>query len=338
MQYKDYYKILGVDKKASQAEIQKAYRKLAKKYHPDTNKDPRSADKFKEINEAYEVLRDPDKRKKYDALGSSWRNGQDFTPPPGWESVFEQAGGRRRYSGSGGSIFSDFFEAFFGGSDLFRQANGRDIFGSGFDEDRFGQGQDVFGAEFGRRARSSAKGPDHEAVLELSLQDILSGGKKRITLDVGGRQKNLEVNIPKGLTDGSRIRLAGQGGKAVVGGPSGDLYLKVKLRPEQGLKVDGYNILKDLDISPWEAALGGSVPVDTPTGRVTLRVPPGSQSGRTLRLRGKGLPRRDGGNGDMLVTLRIVVPKHLDEEERRLFQDLAEKSHFDPRSSSKGRS
>jgi len=334
MQYKDYYKILGVDRKASQEEIQRAYRKLARKYHPDANTAPDATEKFKEINEAYEVLRDPEKRKKYDALGSSWRNGQEFTPPPGWESVFEQAGRRRRYSGSGGSIFSDFFEAFFGGSDLFRQANGGDVFGSGFEESRFGQGQDVFGREFGRRRRSSAKGPDHEAVLELSLQDILAGGKKRITLDAGGKQKNLEVNIPKGLTEGSRIRLAGQGGKATEGGPSGDLYLKVKLRPEKGLKVDGYNILKDLDISPWEAALGGSVPVDTPTGKVTLRVPQGSQSGQTLRLRGKGLPKRDGGSGDMLVTLRIVVPKHLSEEERRLFRELAEKSNFDPRRSS----
>ncbi len=337
MQYKDYYKILGVDRKASQEEIQKAYRKLAKKYHPDANTAPEAAEKFKEINEAYEVLRDPEKRKKYDALGSNWRNGQEFTPPPGWESVFEQAGARRRYSGRGGSIFSDFFEAFFGGSDLFRQANGRDVFGSGFEAGRFGEGQDVFGTGFGRRGRSSAKGPDHEAILELSLQDILSGGKKRITLDTGGKQKDLEVNIPKGLTDGSRIRLAGQGGKAAVGGPPGDLYLKVRLRPEQGLKVDGYNILKDLDISPWEAALGGAVPVDTPTGRVTLKVPSGSQSGQTMRLRGKGLPRRDGGSGDMLVTLRIVVPKHLDDDERRLFEELAARSRFDPRSFSKGR-
>ncbi|MFP4481504.1 MAG: DnaJ C-terminal domain-containing protein [Thermovirgaceae bacterium] len=336
MQYKDYYKILGVDRKASQEEIHKAYRKLAKKYHPDANTATEAAEKFKEATEAYEVLRDPEKRKKYDALGSSWGNGQEFTPPPGWETIFEQAGKRRRYSGSGGSIFSDFFEAFFGGSDLFRQANGQDVFDSGFEQGRFGQGQDVFEAGFGRRGRSSAKGPDHEAVLELSLQDILSGGKKRITLDAGGRQKNLEVSIPKGLTDGSRIRLAGQGGKAAGGGPTGDLYLKVRLRPERGFRVDGYNILKDLDISPWEAALGGLVPVDAPTGKVTLRVPPGTQSGQTLRLKGKGLPRRDGGTGDMLVTVRIVVPKNPGEEERRLFRELAEKSGFDPRSSSKG--
>ncbi len=334
MQYKDYYKILGVDRKASQEEIQKAYRKLARKYHPDANTAPDAAEKFKEINEAYEVLRDPEKRKKYDGLGLGWQNGQEFTPPPGWETIFQQGGRRRRYSGSGGSIFSDFFEAFFGGGDLFRQANGRDVFGSGFDEgQQFGKGQDVFGAGFGRRSRSSAKGPDQEAVLELSLRDILSGGKKRITLDAGGQQKNLEVTVPKGLTDGSRIRLAGQGGEAVGGGPPGDLYLKIRLRPEPGFKVEEYNIRKEINISPWEAALGASVPVETPTGRVTLRVPRGTQGGQTLRLKGKGLPRRDGENGDMLVTVRIVIPKKLGDEEKRLFEELAEKSTFNPRNS-----
>ncbi len=337
MQYKDYYKILGVDRNASQEEIQKAYRKLARQYHPDANSSPGADERFKEINEAYEVLRDPEKRKKYDALGSGWRNGQEFTPPPGWETIFEQVGKRRRYSGSGGSIFSDFFEAFFGGSDLFRQADGQGIFGSGFNQEQFGESRDIFGTGFGRRQRSSAKGPDQEAVLELSLRDILSGGKKRITLDMEGQRKNLEVTIPKGVTDGSRIRLAGQGGSATAGGPSGDLYLKVRLRPEPGYEVDGYNIRKKVDIAPWEAALGATIPVDTPTGMVNLRVPPGTQSGQTLRLRGKGLPKRDGENGDMLVTVRIVVPKKLDEEERRLFEELSRKSAFNPGKPGKGR-
>lgn len=332
MQYKDYYKILGVNREASQEEIQKAYRKLAREYHPDANTAPEATDKFKEINEAYEVLRDPEKRKKYDALGANWRNGQDFSPPPGWETIFEQAGRRRRYSGSGGSIFSDFFEAVFGGSGLFTQAEGEDVFGSGFGREQFERGQDVFG----KRRSSSAKGPDHEAELELAIQDLLSGGKKHITLDAGGKQKKLEVTVPKGLTDGARIRLAGQGGKAAGGGPPGDLYLRIRLRPAPGIEVQGHDILKKMDITPWEAALGASVPVDSPTGSVTLRVPRGTQSGQTLRLRGKGLPKRGGGSGDMLVTVRIVVPKNLDDHERSLFEELSRKSRFDPRASRQG--
>jgi len=305
VEYKDYYKILGVDRNATTEEIQKAYRKLAKKYHPDANKDPAATEKFKEINEAYEVLKDPEKRKRYDALGSGWQHGQEFTPPPGWEEIFNF--GTRRSSKGAGSFFSDFFEAFFGDSAFFSQS------------------------PFEARTKTTIKGQDIEAPLELTLEEVLKGGKKKITINVGGQQKNLEVNIPKGVTEGSRLRLASQGAPSPTGGPSGDLYLRVHIKPDHRFGVNGHDLTMRLDLAPWEAALGSTVTIPTLTGPVQLKIPPGTQSGQVLRLRGKGLPKRTGGNGDLLATVRIVVPKNLTEKEKALFEELAKESPFNPR-------
>ncbi|AER67322.1 chaperone DnaJ domain protein [Thermovirga lienii DSM 17291] len=305
MEYKDYYKILGVDRNATQEEIQKAYRKLAKKYHPDANKDPAATEKFKEINEAYEVLKDPEKRKRYDALGSGWQHGQEFTPPPGWEEIFNF--GTRRSSKGAGSFFSDFFEAFFGDSAFFSQS------------------------PFETSTRTTIKGQDIEAPLELTLEEVLKGGKKKISINIGGQQKTLEVTIPKGVTEGSRLRLASQGAPSPTGGPPGDLYLRVHIKPDPRFGVNGHDLTMRLDLAPWEAALGSTVTIPTLTGTVQLKVPPGTQSGQVLRLRGKGLPKRTGGNGDLLATVRIVVPKNLTEKERALFEELAKESPFNPR-------
>jgi len=305
VEYKDYYKILGVDRDATTEEIQKAYRKLARKYHPDANKDPAATEKFKEINEAYEVLRDPKKRKKYDALGSGWQHGQEFTPPPGWEDIFNF--GTRRGSKGTDTFFSDFFEAFFGDSAFFSQS------------------------PFKGWTNATAKGQDVEAPLELTLSEVVNGGKKKITLNIGGQRKSLEVNIPKGITDGSRLRLASQGAPSPTGGPAGDLYLRVHIKPDPRFGINGHDLTMRLDLAPWEAALGSTVTIPTLTGPVQLRVPPGTQSGQVLRLRGKGLPKRTGGNGDLLATVRIVVPKNLTEKERALFEELAKESPFNPR-------
>ncbi|MCK9239450.1 J domain-containing protein [Desulfocurvus sp.] len=318
VEYKDYYKILGVGKGASQEDISKAFKRLARKHHPDLNPGDAGAEaRFKEANEAYEVLKDPEKRKLYDQLGPNWQHGQNFQPPPGFENV--------RFGGQGAGFdaagFSDFFETIFGGFGA----------GGGFRQGGF---QD-FGGQHARRPR---RGADAEAVLELTLEEAYRGGPKNVTIQEqapgpGGmptmHTKTLEVRIPAGVKDGARIRLAGQGNPGQAGGPAGDLYMRVRILPHRLFRVDGDDVVTDLYLAPWEAALGTTVTVPTLERSVEMTVPPGVSSGQKLRLRGKGLG--GGACGDQLVRIMIRTPKDLDETQRTLWQELARASRFDPR-------
>lgn len=283
--HEDYYETLGVARDASADDIRRAYRKLARKHHPDVNHEPEAEDRFKTISEAYEVLRDPETRARYDRFGANWRAAQNVAGADGFEPGDVQ------------------FE--FGGADL----------------------GDLFEGLFGRRRGGDAfsmRGSDHEAVLELTLEEAARGGRRRLSLGDGS---DLEVEIPRGVRDGQRIRLAGQGAPGIGGGPAGDLFLRVRLRPHPVFDVDGRDLYVDVPVSPWEAALGAEVPVPTLAGSARVKVPPGSSSGRRLRLRGQGLP--DG--GDLYAVLSIRVPKTLSRKERKLFEQLADESKFDPR-------
>jgi curved DNA-binding protein len=320
VEYKDYYKLLGVERNATQEEISKAYKKLARKYHPDLNpNNPEAEARFKEINEANDVLKDPEKRKMYDSLGSNWQEGQNFQPPPGFENVrfdFGQGGG-----GFGGAGFSDFFETLFGG-------------GGGFGPG----GQAGFqGSPFGQRGRS--KGRDAEVEIGLTLEEAFKGGRKSISLkeQVPGpsgfptmQTKTLQVNIPAGIRNGGRIRLSGQGSPGAGGGPAGDLFLKVRIEPHRTFDLDGDTVLYDLRLAPWEAALGTKVTVPTVDGSVEMTIPSGISSGQKLRIRGKGLGR-GGRQGDQLVRIMIRMPKEVGPDERRLWEQLAAASNFNPR-------
>jgi curved DNA-binding protein len=323
VQYKDYYKTLGVSREASQEDIQRAYRKLARKFHPDLNKAPDAEQKFKDINEAYEVLKDPEKRKKYDQLGARWKEGQDFHPPPGWEDIrFEYgpsagAGAEGGFWGSG-EVFSDFFETLFGGA--FRRGRGG-------------------AAGRGPFVRQQA-GTDHEAALRINLEEAYRGGTKAVTLEVqepssdgtvSRQQKRFDVKIPRGVLPGQKIRLAGQGGQGLGGAQRGDLYLRVETEPHPRFRLEGRHLYTDLALAPWEAALGAKVPVQTMDGQVTLKIPPGTQSGRKLRLKGKGMPNPKGAPGDLYVVAQIQVPKTLSQKEKNLFEQLGEVSSFNPR-------
>jgi curved DNA-binding protein len=324
LEYKDYYAILGVKKDASQDDIQKAYRKLARKYHPDVNKDPKAEVKFKEVGEAYEVLKDPDKRKKYDQFGANW-NRVGGGPPPGWEGVHYDFGGRgfdfgdfSGFSGGGGGGaggFSDFFEMLFGSGGP--GGGRRAAWGPG--------GPAGAGPGFGSRG-----GGDTEAVITLSLDEAIRGGTREITLSDPntGQRKTLSVKIPEGVRPGQKIRLSGQGSPGMGGGAAGDLYLKVEIAPDPRFKVEGSDIHTSVAVAPWEAALGGEAEVETPTGTVRIRVPAGSSSGRKIRLRGRGLSQSGGGKGDLFAEIRIVVPERLTERERELYEQLAEVSSF----------
>ena len=312
MEYKDYYKILGVERDAKEAEIKTAYRRLARKYHPDVSKEAKAEEKFKEVGEAYEVLKDTEKRQAYDQLGANWKAGQNFHTPPGWEDVFSNA----NVSGSGfsgnasqGAGFSDFFESLFGGG--FAQQGG----GSGFHHSGgFQQGG------------FQSKGADQHAGISIMLEDAYQGAKKNIRLSNG---RNLDVKIPAGITTGKRIRLAGQGGVGAGGGPNGDLYLEVKITPHRLFKMDEKNILLDLPITPWEAALGARVEVPTLGGRVEAKIPAGSQSGKKLRLKNRGLKGNPA--GDQIVTLQIVLPTNGSEEDKSFYEDMQKRFEFDPR-------
>lgn len=300
VEYKDYYEVLGVPRDAGQDEIRRAYRKLAREYHPDVNRESDAEDRFKEVGEAYEVLSDPDKRQRYDRLGTQWR---------------------AREAAGGANDFEDFFA---------RQGSGGDVrveFGDGDFSEFF---ERLFGNGGGARTSGPLRGPDREAVLELSLEDAITGGRRRLSLEDG---RNIDVNIPAGVREAQRIRLAGQGATGRDDGPSGDLYLHVRLRPHPTFRRRGDDVDLDLPVAPWEAALGATVPVPTLTGTAQVRVPAGSSSGRRLRLRGRGLPKQGGGHGDLHAVVSITVPKHLSEQERELFEKLAEVSEFDSRQS-----
>ncbi|MDH3255670.1 MAG: DnaJ domain-containing protein [Acidobacteriota bacterium] len=318
MEYKDYYATLGVGKKASQDDIQKAYRKLARKYHPDINKDAEAETRFKEINEAHEVLKDRDKRAKYDRFGSAWKQAQrSGAPPPGFEDLFSQFGfgapggdAQRVEFDLGGSEFSSFFETLFGS-----RPGGAQSWG--------------FAGDPGRAAAAPA---DHEARISLSIEEAGRGGKREISLTdpETRKRKKLRVTIPKGIRPGQKIRLAGQGGRR-RDGRRGDLYLTVDILPHPKLHLQGSDLTTEIRVSPWEAALGADVRLPTLEGEVTVKIPAGSSSGRKIRLRDKGFPSGAGGNGDLLAEVRVVVPKRLSEEDRRLFEELAKTSTFKPR-------
>lgn len=326
VEYKDYYEILGVSRDATKEEIGKAFKKLARKYHPDLNNNDAAAEKkFKEVNEAYEVLKDPEKRKRYDHLGANWEHGQNFDPPPGYENMRFTFGGGG--PGQAGGDFSDFFSTIFG--DLFGEKSG-----SGFSSRGFSQGSGFSGRGF------SQKGDDAQTTISLSLEEAYQGGNKTISLQerVPGpdgfprvSNKTLDVNIPAGVGAGSKIRLSGQGNPGVGGAPAGDLFLKIQLKAHPLFGVEDKNIVIDLPLTPWEAALGTKVSVPTLEGRVEMKIPAGTSSGTRMRLRGKGLGRGSK-RGDQLVRAMIKVPKTMNDQEKKLWEQLAEHSSFQPRS------
>jgi curved DNA-binding protein len=311
VEFKDYYKILGVARNASAADIKKAYRKLARKFHPDVSKEKDAEVRFKEINEANEVLQDPEKRAAYDQLGADWQQGQSFRPPPGWG---QGAAFRRSTSSDFGdaSDFSEFFSSLFG-----RSRGGM-----------AGRGGDGF----------RGRGQDHEARVRIDLDDSFTGATRSVSLrvpeldDHGGRRdrmRELQVRIPKGIREGQRIRLAGQGGPGFGGGQAGDLLLEVEFAPHRLYRVEGRDLHLTLPVAPWEAALGAKVKAPTPTGVVEVSVPKGSQPGRKLRLKGRGLPGEP--PGDLYLSIEIVAPPADTPRARELYEAMAKDVAFDPR-------
>lgn len=301
---RDYYEVLGVDRDAGADELQRAFRTLARRHHPDISKAPDAEERFKEINEAYHVLSDPETRRRYDRFGADFRR-----VPEGFEEA-AGAGGRARPSD--GERWS-----YRGG------AAGIDL------DDLFG---DLFGGPAGaRRSWTDAVGADREAELTLSVEEAYRGGRRTVTLQGPAGERSYDVDIPPGVVDGQRIRLAGQGGPGRGAGGAGDLYLVVRIAPHRRYRLDGRDVIVDLPISPWEGVLGGEVPVDGPGGRSTVTVPPGSSTGRRLRLRGQGMPNPKGRPGDLYAVISVMVPSRPAPRERELFEELAKVSTFDPR-------
>jgi curved DNA-binding protein len=328
MEFRDYYQILGLERSASADQIKTAYRRLARKYHPDVSKEPNAEAQFKEVQEAYEVLRDPQKRAAYDQLGSEWKSGQQFRPPPDWGSGFEFSGrpggagaraGRRRPGAAGasgragddgglaGEDFSDFFSSLFGGGSPFAAA----------------------GAHGGR---------DHHARLEVSLEEAFRGTTRTLELkrpevksdgSVELRSHIVRVSIPAGVTEGQLIRLAGQGEPAARGSTAGDLYLEVHIEPHPQFQLDNRDVTLTFPVAPWEAALGATVTVPTLGGPVEMHIPPGAQSGQKLRLRGRGLPGQP--PGDQYVQLKVVLPPADSPQAKALYEEMRSKLNFDPR-------
>jgi curved DNA-binding protein len=315
MRYKDYYQVMGVPRTASQDEIKRAYRKLARKYHPDVSKEKDAEERFKELQEAHEVLKDPEKRAAYDQLGPDWRPGQDFRPPPDWGKGFEFSRGA---PGEGPAEFSDFFSELFGSRSPFGATQGA-----------------------GRTHRGyAAAGQDHVARIEIDLEDAFRGGTRTIELrtpeltadgHVTVKPRTLRISVPAGVTEGQQIRLAGQGSPGMGGGPPGDLLLEVTIRPHPRFRLEGRDVTLTLPVAPWEAALGETVSVPTLGGPVEMKLPAGARAGQTLRLRGRGLPGRP--PGDQLVLLRIVLPPD-SPRTRQLFEQMKREVPFDPRANS----
>lgn len=308
VQYKDYYKIMGLGRDASQDDIKKAYRRLARKYHPDVNDSPDSEQLFKELGEAYAVLKNPEKRAAYDELGASWKAGQEFRPPPDWDAGFEFSG-----QGDGGpGAFSDFFEELFGGG------AGRGFAGSG--------------------AQFDAHGQDHHAKVLINLEDAYNGATRSISLrtpevDPGGhvttKERQLNIKIPKGVRKGQRIRLAGQGSPGAGGGRAGDLYLDIDFEPHPHYRVDGRDVYLDLPLTPWEAALGTSIQVPTPDGGINLTIPPATRNGRKLRLRNRGIPGNPAGH--MYVIAQLTLPPADNETAKELYRKMRDQMPYNPR-------
>ena len=310
VQFRDYYETLGVSKTANEDEIRSAFRKLARKYHPDVAKDKKTAEeKFKQINEAYEVLSDPEKRRKYDQLGENWNQPGGFQPPPQW-GAGQPGGGFHRGSGENGGVefefggtgFSDFFEAFFGG----------------------GRGRSAFGG-FGQRETMAERGSDVEADIMVTLEEALHGSTRQVSLRRAGSKKTetYQVKIPRGVREGQRIRLAGQGEASERGGKSGDLFLRVRLARHPDFSVEGSDLVHEVKIAPWQAVLGDQLIVPTLEGNARLKLPSGTQGGQRFRLRERGLPGVSGQRGDLYVVVQIALPKKLTEREREIWEQLA---------------
>ena len=317
MRYKDYYAVMGVERDASQDDIKRAYRKLARKYHPDVSKEADAEARFKELGEAYEVLKDPEKRVAYDKLGEDWKAGQDFRPPPDWNEGFEFHGGE--FTGASDEDFSDFFDTLFG--------------------------RGAAGGGFRRSSRSAfrARGEDTYAKILIDLEDAFTGKSRAVSLEhteIGpdGRpsvkQRTLNVRIPKGVRQGQHIRLAGQGSPGIGGGESGDLYLEVEFRPHRSYRVEGRDVFIDLPVAPWEAALGGTVKVRTPSGYVDLTIPPNSANGRKLRLKERGIPAKQ--PGDLFVVLNVSLPKADTEAAKAAYEEFRQAFDFEPRADTGG--
>jgi len=301
MKYKDYYAVLGVERDASPDDIKRAYKRLARKFHPDVSTERDAEARFKEVGEAYDVLRDKDKRATYDNLGNRWHAGDEFSPPPGWDFTSSRGGG---FSGEAFD-FSDFLDSMFGGN---------------------GARSDPFASHF---RQSRARGSDERATIVITLEEAYRGGERSLGLKNGrGATRTLKVKIPAGVREGQQIRLAGQG-QSGSGGRAGDLFLVVEFAPHALFRVQGSDVHLNLPITPWEAALGATIKVPTLAGKVDLKIPPGSQSGRKLRLKAKGL----GGSkaGDQYVTLQIMTPAADSEAAKRIYRQMAEELDFDPR-------
>jgi curved DNA-binding protein len=312
MDFKDYYQIMGVRRDATQDEIKRAYRKLARKYHPDVSKEADAEVRFKEVGEAYEVLKDPEKRAAYDQLGANWKAGQDFRPPPDWERGFDFRGGE--FTGADAGQFSDFFESLFG----------RGGFGGG-------------GARQAQR-EFHARGEDTYARVLIDLEDAYTGASRIITIRnsepgpdgwLQSREHTLNVRIPKGVRQGQHIRLAKQGGAGIGKGAHGDLYLEVEFRPHPFYHVEGKDVFLDLPVAPWEAALGAAVKVPTPSGTVDLKIPANSAGGRKLRLKGRGIPAKP--PGDLYVALQVALPPAQTEAAKNAYREFEKALKFNPR-------
>jgi curved DNA-binding protein len=326
---RDYYQVLGVPRNASQEEIQQAYRKLARAYHPDLNKDPGAEERFKDISEAYAVLSDPQERRRYDAFGPDFRQVSPDADPDAFRRA--GAGGRARRSGAGRARAGQGA----GPGSGFGPGDGTgldDLLGGMFGGLGGGFGGGFGGGPGGSRSWGPAAGAGQEAELEISLEEAYRGGHRTITVGGRGGTRTLEVTIPPGVTSGQRIRLAGQGGQGSGGAPAGDLYLIVRIAPHPRYRAEGRDVHMDLPLAPWEAALGTTVAVEVPDGEVKVKVPAGTSSGRRIRLAGRGLPNPRGKPGDLYAEARIMVPARLSRQERRLFEELAKVSTFDPRS------
>jgi len=324
MKYVDYYKVLQVDRGTSQEDISKSYKKLARKYHPDLNKDPGAEAKFKELNEAYEVLKDPDTRNRYDTLGANWKHGAPFEPPPGWGQNIHFDFGGGSGGGFSGSGFSDFFESILGGRGR-QPGNGYNVRGGRPSPGMGGGGinlDELLGG-FGGGRQGPRRGSDVESVLSIQLEDTYQGNQRTVELSGSNGKRRYDVKIPKGVRDGERIRLANQG-RPGPGGASGDLYLTIKLAPHPQFQVEGDDLVVTVKVDAWDAALGASIPVPTLDGEVQMTLPPGLSSGQRLRLRGKGLPRRDGRQGDLYAEMKIAIPDELSPEQKKLFTRLRE--------------
>jgi len=319
LEFKDYYTILGVERDASQDVIKRAYRKLARKYHPDVSKEADAEARFKELGEAYEVLKDPEKRAAYDQLGVRWKEGQDFTPPPDWDQGFEFHGGG--FTDADATQFSDFFESLFGG------AGGYQGFGKAY----AGAGDFYTGS-------GNLRGEDTHAKVLIDLEDAYHGATRTISLrhtELGAdgrpqiKPRTLNVKIPKGVRQGQHIRLTGQGASGVTGGKAGDLYLEIEFKPHSVYRVEGRDVYLDLPLAPWEAALGATIKTPTPAGMVDLKIPPGSSSGKKMRLKGRGIPGKPA--GDLYVIVQIALPPASSEEAQALYKQMKQKLNFNPR-------